>query len=160
MKICKVCGEPNASESRFCINCGSESFEVSDVKQKICPECGSVCEPQFTHCVNCGAALGDANVSGVASIQSGGTVSRDSENPDETAVCPYCGAEISLHTVFCAGCGHDVTAMNRHRVVRRKICRFLRQAQQAGGQILQVLLFRPERRRNGRISVGLCRRSG
>lgn len=45
MKICKVCGEPNASESRFCINCGSESFEVSDVKQKICPECGSVCEP-------------------------------------------------------------------------------------------------------------------
>lgn len=73
MKICKVCGEPNASESRFCINCGSESFEVSDVKQKICPECGSVCEPQFTHCVNCGAALGDANVSGVASIQSGGT---------------------------------------------------------------------------------------
>ena len=41
-------------------------------------------------CVNCGAALGDANVSGVASIQSGGTVSRDSENPDETAVCPYC----------------------------------------------------------------------
>ena len=124
MKICKVCGEPNASESRFCINCGSESFEVSDVKQKICPECGSVCEPQFTHCVNCGAALGDANVSGVASIQSGGTVSRDSENTDETAVCPYCGAEISLHTVFCAGCGHDVTAMNRHRVVRRKICRF------------------------------------
>ena len=103
MKICKVCGEPNASESRFCINCGSESFEVSDVKQKICPECGSVCEPQFTHCVNCGAALGDANVSGVASIQSGGTVSRDSENPDETAVCPYCGAEISLHTVFLRG---------------------------------------------------------
>jgi len=47
-----------------------------------------------------------------------------SENTDETAVCPYCGAEISLHTVFCAGCGHDVTAMNRHRVVRRKICRF------------------------------------
>lgn len=124
MKICKVCGELNASESKYCVNCGSESFEVSDVKQKICPDCGSVCEPQFTHCVNCGAALGDANVSGIASFKNGGAVAAEPENSDETVVCPYCGAEISLHTIFCAGCGHDVTSLNKHKVVKRKICRF------------------------------------
>lgn len=100
MKICKVCGELNASESKYCVNCGSESFEVSDVKQKICPDCGSVCEPQFTHCVNCGAALGDANVSGIATFKNGGAVAAEPENSDETVVCPYCGAEISLHTIF------------------------------------------------------------
>ena len=141
MKICKVCGEPNASESRFCINCGSESFEVSDVKQKICPECGSVCEPQFTHCVNCRRGFGRRKRERRRFHSERRNCFAGFRKYRRNGGLPLLRRGNFASYGFLRGLRTRRDRNEQTQGCQAQNMPFLRQAQQAGGQILQVFAF-------------------
>lgn len=122
MKTCKNCGEINASDTAFCVNCGSSNFVMQE--ETVCPHCGAVNDSSSTHCTNCGNDLGASK--SVAENNAPQPVGVSSGSSDvvviETSKCPNCGTEIALTSMFCYKCGTNVSAVHEHKVVQRKIC--------------------------------------
>ena len=124
MKICKNCGEVNQLNVDYCCNCGKGSFELTE--ELVCPNCGKGNDATFTHCINCGTLLNTQRALQAQSVKSEIEAIYSTQVAEislkETSVCPNCGQEVSVNSVFCTSCGAPTHQMHDHRLVKRKIC--------------------------------------
>ncbi len=126
MKLCKSCGEINENDSLFCANCGKTDFVFQE--EVACSACGANNDKNSLHCTSCGRPLAqkpDVTATPVAvnlrdelaDLYGGGVV-----DASECAVCPNCGEHLPITAMFCQKCGTNVTSLQAHKVVKRKIC--------------------------------------
>jgi hypothetical protein len=54
---CPKCGEPNSSESKFCVSCGSSITIETAPEGKACPTCGAALKDDAKFCVRCGKRI-------------------------------------------------------------------------------------------------------
>ena len=124
MKICKNCGEINKTDVESCCNCGQSDFDIS--AEVVCPNCGELNDATFSHCIHCGTIL-QVQMALQAQmvkneIESIYSTQIAEVSLKETAVCPNCGQEVPVNSVYCISCGAPAHQMHDHRVVKRKIC--------------------------------------
>lgn len=61
--LCSTCGAKNASDSKFCCECGSKlnveppEEVVLDIVETVCPSCGASVDPTEHFCTQCGHQL-------------------------------------------------------------------------------------------------------
>ena len=124
MKICKNCGEIKQLNDEYCSNCGKNAFEISP--EVVCPNCGKSNDVTFAHCIYCGSILQEQMALQAQSVKSEVEAIYATQVAEislkETAVCPNCGQEVAVNSVYCVSCGAPTHQMHDHRVVKRKIC--------------------------------------